>query len=294
MKKGKIRTLIVDDVRLIRSRIRQLLGTDSEIEIVGECSDGQQMLGAIQTRSPDLVFLDVEMPGIDGLTVLEEVDPERRPVTIVVTGYSEYAIPAFRIHTSGYLLKTFDDPQFYAELDCAKREVRKRQDAAKYRAILEDVERDSPEPQDERLACKLSNGRERLFVKEQIDWIKAYDKYAFLHVRGKEIWVNASINELSEQLDSKQFWRVHRSHLVNVKSIREISPWEKSETSKKDKKADEQDKEERHPPFMVVLHDGTEVPMSRREHDRFYKHFAPHSDFSRRHKGFDRKTVDSD
>lgn len=285
MMKEKIRTLIVDDEPLFRRRIRRLLGADSEIEIIGECSNGRETVGAIQTRSPDLVFLDVELPDTDGLKALEEVNKETRPVVIVVTGYPKYALRAHRIHPSGYLLKSYTDSQFFAELDGAKQEVRKKQYAAKYQAILEVVEKDSPAPPDEPLACKLSNGKTRLFFKEEIDWIKAYDKYAYLYVRKEEIWVDASINKLSEQLDRNQFWRVHRSYLVNVKGIRDIVPWEK-------RKASEKDQEGRHPPFLVVLYDGTEVPMSRRGYNRFIKHLAPRGDVSRRHKAFDGKTVD--
>jgi two-component system LytT family response regulator len=270
MMKRKIVALIVDDAVLERRRVRRLLSADTEIEIVGECANGREAIAAIRTHSPDLVFLDVQMPpGIDGFRVLEAVDQEKMPLVIFVTGYDEYALRALATHPVDYLLKPYDDSRFQAALSTAKRRLRTEQYAAMYEMLLEEI-RNSPdripagqpdtsqaktEPHEKAYPEYLlirENGRERFIKVADINWIKAEDKYVALNIaRGTKLLHHEAISVLAKRLDPKQFLRIHRSSIVNINNIREIIPL----STRK---------------YEVVLHDGTKLDMSRSRHKRLF------------------------
>src|SRR6476619_6354964 len=169
-----MRTLIVDDEPLARERLRALLAQESDVEVVGECADGRSAVAAIRDLDPDLVFLDVQMPTLDGLGVVAEVGPERMPATVFVTAYDRYAVRAFDVNAVDYLLKPFDRDRFAAAVRRAKDQVGRRDDAGvreKLLALLTEVKPTSQPPAAaERLAVK-SAGKVVFVRVAEIDWI---------------------------------------------------------------------------------------------------------------------------
>ena len=229
-----IRVLIVDDEALARDTIRLLLEDRSEIEIVGECHDGDEAVEAIVTQAPDLVFLDVQMPGKTGFDVVEAIGPERMPVVIFATAYDQYALRAFDAHALDYLLKPYDDDRFEKALDRALEQIRQRQIGAigqELMALVEErrAERDEPAPTSERAPLERLMIKERdtlFFVKvEDIDWIEASGDYVGLHVGKKTHLLRESMSGMETKLDPKRFVRIHRSTIVNVERIKKLSPY---------------------------------------------------------------------
>jgi two-component system, LytTR family, response regulator len=209
--------LVADDEAPARQRIIDLLGRDSRVAAILEASDGLSAVEIIQNRKPDLVFLDVQMPELNGLEVIAEVGAERMPLTVFVTAYDEHAIRAFEANALDYLLKPFSDERF--EMTMAR--VSMRMDERSVREfgqrILRMVSAAPADPLD-RLVVK-SGGTTRFVRVAEIDWIEAAGVYANLHVGGKELLYRAALNELAERLDPVRFIRVHRSAIVNIESI---------------------------------------------------------------------------
>jgi two-component system LytT family response regulator len=239
-----IRTLLVDDEPLARHRLRALLEADPEITIVGECGDGQQAVADFQELRPDLAFLDVQMPVLDGFGVLKALAGEPLPVVIFVTAYDRYAVKAFEVHALDYLLKPFDKDRFAAALRRAKDQV--RQTAAqgleeRLRQLLESVPQRPGAP--DRLVVK-SGGRVYFVRIEDIDWIEAAGNYVRLHVGTEDHLLRQSLSALESKLDARRFVRIHRSTIVNVERIRELQP-------------------AFHGDYVIILHDGTELALSR-------------------------------
>ncbi|HSO75877.1 MAG TPA: response regulator, partial [Blastocatellia bacterium] len=167
-----IRTLIVDDESLARERIRDMVATDPEIEIIGDCSNGKEAIKAISKLKPDLIFLDVEMPGIDGFEVLQSLEPQQMPAVIFVTAYDQYAVRAFEIHALDYLLKPFDRERFERSLGRAKEQLLRTEDSMSER-ILSALEQIKTRPVHlERLVIKM-NGHVFFIKAEEIDWLEA-------------------------------------------------------------------------------------------------------------------------
>jgi two-component system LytT family response regulator len=222
----KIRVLIVDDEPLARLRIRNLLKADPRIEIAGEAGNGPDAAEAIRRDSPDLVFLDVQMPAMDGFETLRTLGPGRTPHIVFVTAYDQYALKAFECHALDYLLKPFLRSRFRQALDRAVEIIR----AGRIDQAL-----------DERLAALLREPREkggfgdllavktgdrtRLVKVEEIDWIEAAEKYVVLHCGAEKHMIRRGIAEMERRLDPRRFLRVHRSSLVRIDAIREIQPW---------------------------------------------------------------------
>src|ERR1043166_4738035 len=202
----KIRTLVVDDEPLARERVRQLLEREPDVELIGECSDGAAAVQMIRQESPDLVFLDVQMPELDGFGVVEQV-AEQMPAVIFVTAHDQFALKAFEVHALDYLLKPFDKERFKTALRRAVDQVRHRQTgdlSQRLSALLADVR---PEPKAkhlDRLAIKTS-GRV-VFVKvDDIDWVEAADNYVSLHVGHEEHLHRDTMSALETQLTPAQF-----------------------------------------------------------------------------------------
>lgn len=220
-----VRTLIVDDEPLARAHVRQLLAEDHEVDVIGECGNGRDAVAAIQEHAPDLVFLDIQMPELDGFGVVREVGVERMPVVIFITAYDEYALRAFEVHALAYLLKPVDRARFAETLRRAKGMLRRGGAGdleARLAALLERTgERASSE---ERLAIKV-NGR-ILFIRiDDIDWIEAVDNHVRLHVGPRSHLVRGTLSGLEHRLPSSRFLRTHRSQIVNVARIAEVQPW---------------------------------------------------------------------
>lgn len=230
---SRIRTLIVDDEPLARSNVRVLLRLDPEIEIVGECGSGADALGEIRTVTPDLVFLDVQMPECDGFEVLERLGAQLPPAIIFVTAYDQYALRAFEAGALDYLLKPFDNPRFERALSRAKQRIVSG--------------KDSPQKL-QRLAIK-SVGQVAFVKISDIDWIEAADYYACLHVGPRTHLLRRSISELEQELDPTIFCRIHRSTIVNLTRVRSLELGAAGE-------------------YEVVLENGSSLRLSRRYRKR--------------------------
>lgn len=217
----KVRTLIVDDEPLARDRLRQLLRNEPEIEIVGECADGREAVAVIQKTPPDLIFLDVQMPELDGFGVVEAIGAESAPVIVFVTAHDKFALRAFEIHAVDYLLKPFDRERFQKALHRALEQIKQREGGAliaRQAAMIAELK--SPKPP-ERLAVK--SGGHVVWVKlDEIDWIGSADNYAELHVGPKSHLMRETLAALESRLDPKVFVRISRSIIVNTQRIKEL------------------------------------------------------------------------
>ncbi len=245
----KIRTLVVDDETLARERVLTLLQQEVDVEVVGECSDGGQAVTAIQEQSPDLVFLDVQMPGCDGFEVLKHISPDRMPTVIFVTAYDEYALRAFEVHALDYLLKPFGKDRFQETLRHAREALEARRAGDLGRRLLAMVQDIKPEPQRvERLVVK-SGGRVFFLRTDEIDWIEAAGNYVRLHLGQESHLFRETMNRMEARLDPQRFARIHRSRIVNTERIKELQPWFNGD-------------------HVVVLRDGTRLTLSRLYKDK--------------------------
>lgn len=237
-----IRILIVDDEALARERIRTLLDNDAEIEIVGECSSGAAAVEAIRAHRPDLLFLDVQMPRLDGFGVLQRIGTDRLPTTVFVTAFDEYAVRAFDAMALDYLLKPFTRERFQKALQRAKAHVRQERSGS-FRRQLDGLLDNLAKPYVQRLVIKTA-GRITFLKVEEIHWIEAQGNYACLHAGKESHLMRRSLKKLGEQLDPARFLRIHRSTIVNVDRVRELQPLFHGE-------------------YAVILKDGTELTSSR-------------------------------
>jgi two-component system LytT family response regulator len=236
--------LVADDEAPARQRIIDLLRRDSQVTAIIEASDGPSTVDIIQNRKPDLVFLDVQMPELNGLEIIAAVGTERMPLTVFVTAYDEHAIRAFDANALDYLLKPFSDERF--EMTMARVSVRMDERSVREfgQRVLRMVSAAPAEnlPLD-RLVVK-SGGSTRFVPVADIDWIEAAGVYANLHLGGKELLYRAALNELAERLDPVRFVRIHRSAIVNIESILRLEPISHGE-------------------FDVILKDGSRSRISR-------------------------------
>lgn len=245
----QIRTLIVDDMLLARKRIRRYLSADPEIEIVGECSDGLKAISAIQELRPDLLFLDVQMPEIDGFQVLERVGPELVSAVIFVTAYDQFALRAFDVHALDYLLKPFERERFYRAIERAKAQIKQRQTGKfdeRLRALLQDMDVQSKYLK--RLLVK-SAGRTIFLAIDEIDYIETAGNYLRLKSGKEAHLIRERLSHLQTRLDPEKFARIHRSTIVNIERIKEMYPLFNGDQ-------------------MIILHDGTQLTMSRNYRDK--------------------------
>lgn len=221
---AKIRAVIIDDEPLARRRLRRLLERDREIEITGESAGGREAVRLIQEHRPDLLFLDVQMPEMDGFEILERANPEQIPLVIFVTAYDSYALKAFEVCAVDYLVKPFSRARFDAALVRAKDRLRKeRGDIGRLSlALLEELR--SRSHSIDRLAVK-SSGQVFFIRVEEIDWIEAEGKYVRLHCGKQSHLLREAISSLESKLDPKKFARIHRCAIVNVDRIERLESW---------------------------------------------------------------------
>jgi len=213
-----MRVLIVDDEPLARERIRTLLSAEPDIELVGEANDGASAVSAIRTLSPELVFLDVQMPEMDGFAVLEQLSLASMPAVIFVTAFDRYAIKAFEVCALDYLLKPFDRERFSKAVERA----RSASDiGARVRAALEKWN-ERPKFTD-RLVVR-SGGRVFFLRVEEVDWIEAAGNYVRLHSGGEEHLYRETMSRMEAILDPARFARIHRSAIVNIDCVKELHP----------------------------------------------------------------------
>ena len=238
-----VRILVVDDEALARERVATLLRESAaDVEIVAQCSGGREAVSSILAQTADLIFLDVQMPDLDGFEVLEAVGASRLPAVVFVTAFDEYALRAFDVHALDYLLKPITPERFHRALARALETIAARHgsmsDPRLVRLLEELAARDRPD----RLVIKTA-GRIQFLQPDEIDWVEADGKYSRLHV-GKDVHpVRQPLKQMAERLAPHGFVRVHRSAIVNLDRIRELQPWFHGE-------------------YVVLLKDGTKLTSS--------------------------------
>jgi two-component system LytT family response regulator len=237
---ARLRALVVDDEPLARQTLLALLERENDVEVVGECSDGPAAAQALRARRPDVVFLDIQMPELDGFGVLRAVRDVHVPAVIFVTAFGQHAAEAFDEEATDYLIKPFDDERFSRALDRARTRIR----AARSR----DVAVPDPARWLERFAVECS-GRISIIPVETVEWIEAQDYYVQIHAGGKEHLLRESLRNLETRLDPKRFARVHRSAIVNVTSVKQL-------------------RRRSHGEYVLILGDGVELKLSRTYRDQ--------------------------
>ncbi len=242
------KVLIVDDERLSRRRVRRLLSLEPDCEVTGECANGMEAVSSLRQSRPDIVFLDVQMPEMDGFEVARAM-AETKPLVIFTSAYDEYALRAFEVQAFDYLLKPFDGRRFRESLHRARTRVECDRSGQDRRALT--TPEAAPLPvrvAPDRIAVR-NNGRV-VFVKlADIDWIEAADNYVCLHCGKETHVVRETMNELEARLDPAQFLRVHRSSIVNLDRVRELQPWFRGD-------------------YRIVLRDGTELTLTKNHREK--------------------------
>jgi two-component system LytT family response regulator len=243
----KTRTVVVDDEPLARDRLLKLLRARPEIEVAGEASNGRDAVELIRATRPDLVFLDVQMPELDGFGVLAALEENERPAVVFVTAFDKFALQAFDVHAIDYLLKPFDKERFQTALQRALDHLASKQPSEIHEQLSALLNEMRPAPTNDRIAVK-TDGR-IVFVKTgDIDWIEAADNYVSLHV-GKESHLLRETMTAVEARMPKQFLRISRSTIVNTERIKELQPLVHGE-------------------YAVILRDGTKLTLSRSHRDK--------------------------
>lgn len=224
----KICVLVVDDEAPARQRLIDLLRKEPVAATILEAENGAAAVAAIEDRRPDLVFLDVQMPEMDGLGVMEAVGPEAMPLTVLVTAHDQHAVRAFEANALDYLLKPFSDERFEATIARVRSRLEERNLHEFGQRLMRMLSSERPAQQQrpnrlDRLVVK-SGGVARFIRAVEIDWIEAAGVYVNLHVAGKEILYRSALADLAERLDRARFIRVHRSTIVNIESILQLEP----------------------------------------------------------------------
>jgi two-component system LytT family response regulator len=237
------RVLIADDEPLARERLRMLLAGETWLQIVAECQNGTEAIEAIDRLHPDLVLLDVQMPGATGFEVIEAVRPDRMPLIVFVTAFDKYALRAFDVHALDYLLKPFDRERFGQSLARARQQLERPGNGDLERRLLALVQDLRAAPRLERFVIK-SGGRVFFVRADEIDWIEAAGNYVKLHVGRDAHLFRETMSTLESRLDPDTFFRIHRSHIVNIERVKELQPWFNGE-------------------YVVFLRSGTRLTLSR-------------------------------
>ena len=267
-----LRVLIVDDEAFARQRLRRLLGELSDIDVVGEASNGREAVTLITTHNPDVVLLDVQMPRVDGFAVLHALDGPA-PLVIFVTAFDEHAVTAFNVHAFDYILKPVDPSRFAEAIERARTQVAQTSAAerhAKLVAFLEGTPGTAPrEALGDALEPSAAGSRgsiDRLLVKDEgrmyfvpvgeIDWIEAFGNYARVHTGPRTHLIRETMATLERALDVRRFARIHRSTIVNLDRVRQMDLWGSGD-------------------YMVRLVDGTQLKLSRWYRDRLEARLKP-------------------
>ena len=251
----KIRALIVDDEPLAREGVALALAAERDVEIVGSCGDGPSAVRAIRELTPDLVFLDVKMPGLDGFAVINEIGADKMPPVIFLTAYEEHALRAFRVNALDYLLKPIDADDLRKSVERARR--RRTQDEigawrGELRALVAAVAHERPAADTAERILVRTNGRVHVLDPLKIDWVEAAGDYVTIHAAGKSHLVRDSLRNIETRLAPHGFLRIHRSILVKLATIRELVAKDSGD-------------------HEVVLHDGTVLRLSRNYKDALYE-----------------------
>ena len=252
----KLKVLIVDDERPARAKVRRFVSADPDVGQIFEAPDGVRAVDVIREELPDLVFLDVQMPGLDGFEVVEALAPDALPHVVFVTAFDDYAVRAFDVHAVDYVMKPFDAERLGRAFERAKAAVTSRRDggdAARMERLLADWRRERPE----RLERLLVQGAERsvLLPLTRVDRLESARNYVVLHAGRESFRVRSTLDRLEQRLDPRRFVRVSRTAIVNVDRVAELQPWS-------------------HGDWVVVLSDGAKLRLTRSFRDRLER-FGP-------------------
>lgn len=240
----KIRALIIDDEKPARDLIATLAKAEPDVEIVGECAGGHSAVSAIKSTSPDLLFLDVQLPGLNGFEVLAQLPPENLPLVIFVTAYNQHAIRAFEVHALDYLLKPFEFDRLRQAIARAREHLQHRTaDPLRLRLLSALEQWQSQNTQWDRIVVR-ETGRVTFLKPRDVDWIEADGNYLRLHSGKESFLIRETMTSIEARLAPKNFLRVNRSALVNLERVREWQPLF-------------------HGDSLLILHDGGRVPVSR-------------------------------
>jgi two-component system LytT family response regulator len=242
--KDRIRAVIVDDEPLAREGVRLHLEAEPDIDVIGEAGSGEEAVTLIETVRPDLLFLDVQMPGLDGFGVLEALGSAHMPVTVFTTAYDQFALRAFDAHAIDYVLKPYDAERFHNAVERARMQLsgrRKVQIDDRLDSLLDELRTRNQFL--ERLVVR-SGGRILILRVADVDWVEAASNYVRLHAGGKEYLLRETMTALEAKLDPADFVRIHRSTIVRVDRIRELEPLFQGD-------------------YVVILEDNTRLTSSR-------------------------------
>ena len=251
----KIRALIVDDEPLAREGVALALAAERDVEIVGSCEDGPSAVRAIRELEPDLVFLDVKMPGLDGFAVIGEIGADKMPPVIFLTAYEEHALRAFRVNAIDYLLKPIDADDLRKSVERARRRLEQSEIGAwrgELRALVAAFAHERPAADTPERILVRTHGRVHVLDPREIDWVEAAGDYVTIHAAGKSHLVRDSLRSIEARLAPHGFLRIHRSILVKLGCIRELVAKDSGD-------------------HEVVLHDGVVLRVSRNYKDALYE-----------------------
>ena len=250
-----LRVAIADDEAPARAALRVLLAERSDVDIVEECRNGREVVDAVRRVAIDLLLLDIEMPGLDGFQVVEEIGPEHMPLTMFITAHDEHALRAFEVDAIDYILKPFDRSRFFAAFDRAVRRISERR-TAEWASRLSNLIGRRVTPAAPQTKLPVPVGDRVLFVPiDEIDWIEAADQYVVVHAGRKEFTLRQTIQSVLLKLPPRKFAQIHRSHAVNVARVSEVVKLGKGDA-------------------QVVLTTGRELRLSRRFRDRLRESFG--------------------
>lgn len=245
----------MDDEVLARRRIKTFLASETDVEVIGECANGCEAAAAIETLTPDLLFLDIELPSLSGIEVLQELPSDAVPSVIFVTAHTDYTLQAFELHAIDYLLKPFSEERFRQAIARVRRQrhgATPSETQQRLLSLLTDL--GASKTSVERLIVNV-NDRVLLLPTHEIDWIEAQGNYALIHAKGKTYLLRETLNNLSARLDAQRFFRIHRSTLVNIERIKKLQLMFGGQ-------------------YAVILHDGTELTLSRSYREKLLQRFG--------------------
>lgn len=256
-----VRALIVDDELLARRGLRRVVEKHPAVEVIGECENGNEAVEAIESEHPDLVLLDIEIPGLSGIDVIGKLDPRRMPFIVFVTAHQQYAVDAFRVQAHDYVLKPLDEDRVRRVLDRVLDEVRRRNlDDLQSRLdgvlrMLENRKDVKPRGAGLRRIMVKDHGCIQFIETAEIDWIEGCGNYVKLHAGQREHLLKSTMNSIETKLDPDVFLRIHRSTIVNMQSVRELKTFDRGS-------------------YVVLMKDSRRLFSSKRCHGRIDAFFA--------------------